>query len=61
MAKHIARQSDALDIQAKEGMDKIKYRSLSYRPVIKAELKTTMKIVKKINQYNRKPMESLKK
>ena len=42
-------------------METIKYRALSYRPVIKAELQTTMATVKKINQYQRRPMESLKK
>ena len=41
-------------------MDKIKYRAISYRPVIKAELQTIMEISKKINQYQRRPMESLK-
>ena len=53
MANDITRQSDSLAIQDKEGMDKIMYRALSYRPVIKAELQTTMEIVNKINQYQR--------
>ena len=61
MANDITRQSDSLDLQDKEGMDKIKYRALSYRPVIKAGLQTTMETVKNINQYQRRPMEFLKK
>ena len=32
MANDITRQSDSLDLQDKEGMDKIKYRALSYKP-----------------------------
>ena len=42
MENDITRQSDSLAIQDKEGMDKIKYRALSYIPVIKANLKNTM-------------------
>ena len=48
-------------LQDKEVMDKINYRALSYKYVIKAEIQTTMSTVKKINQYQRRPMESLKK
>ena len=40
-------------LQAKEGMDMINYRDISYRPVIKDELQTTMAIVNKINKYHR--------
>ena len=61
MENYITIQSDSLDLQDKEGMVKIKYRDLSYRAVIKAEIQTTIAIVKKINQYQRRPMESLKK
>ena len=61
MANDITRQSDLLALQDKEGMDNIKYRALSYRPVIKDDLQTTMAIVKNINQYQTRPMESHKK
>ena len=37
MANGITRQSDSLDLQDKEGIDKINHRALSYRPLIKAE------------------------
>ena len=42
-------------------MDKIKYRDISCRPFIMVEIQTTMATVKNINQYHRRPMESLKK
>ena len=61
MANGITRQSGSLALQDKEGMDKIKYRALSYRHFIKDDLQTTMAIVKNINQYQTRPMESLKK
>ena len=61
MAKHIYRQSASLALQDKEGMDKINYRALSYMPVIKSDLQTTMEMVNKINQYQRSPMDSLNK
>ena len=38
MENHIDRQSVSLDLQAKEGTDKIKSRALSETAVIKAEL-----------------------
>ena len=56
MGNHIAIQSDLLDIKAKEGMEKIKYRDLSETVVIKAELQTTMDMVNNIDQYQRRPM-----
>ena len=61
MENGITRQSDSLDLQDKEGIDKMNYRALSYIPSIKAELQRTMATVKKINQYQRRPMEFLKK
>ena len=42
-------------------MDKIKSRDLSETDVIKAEIQTTMAMVKNIDQDQRRPMESLKK
>ena len=61
MEKHITIQNSLLYIQAKEGMYKINYRDLSETAVIKAELQSTMDMVKKIDQYQRRPMQSLKK
>ena len=61
MENVITRHTDSLALQDKEGIDKIKYRALSYRSVIKYEIQTTMSTVKKINHYQRKPMESLQK
>ena len=61
MANDITRQSDSLALQDKEGMDKIKYSDISYRPVIKSDIQSTIAIVNKINQYHRRPIESLKK
>ena len=42
-------------------MDKIKYRALSEIAGIRAELQTTISMVNKINQYQRIPINSLKK
>ena len=61
MANDITRQSDSLALQDREVMDKIKYRDISYRNFIKAELQSTIAIVNKINQYHRRPIEFLKK
>ena len=61
MANEITRQSDSLVLQDKEVMENIKYRAISYRTFIKAEFQTTTSIVKKINQYQIRPMDSIKK
>ena len=61
MANDINIHIDSLALQDKEGMDNIKYRAISYRPLIKAEIQTNMSIVKNINHYHIRPMESLKK
>ena len=50
MANHITRQSDSLDLQDKEGMDMIKYRTLSETSVIDSKLQTNMAMVKNIEQ-----------
>ena len=56
MANRISRQSALLDLQAKEGMDKIKYMALLEKAIIKAGLQTTMDTLKKIDQDQRRPM-----
>ena len=48
MENGITRQSDSLDLQDKEGVDKINYRALSYRPVIKSEFQTTIAIGRRL-------------
>ena len=50
-----------MDLQDKEVTDKIKYGALSYKPVNKTDLQTTMTTVNKINQYHRTLTNSLKK
>ena len=42
-----------MDLQAKEGMDKMNSRDLSETSVIKAELQITIEMVKKINQIRK--------
>ena len=59
MEKHISRHGNSLALQDREGMDKIKSRALSEIAVIKSEPQTTIAMVKKINQDQRSPMESL--
>ena len=61
MANKISRQGVSLDPHAKEGMDKINYKALSETPVIKAELQSTMSMVKNINQDKKRPMGYLNK
>ena len=61
MAKKVSRQSDSLDLQDKGGMYKINYRAQSKTAFIKTELQTTMAMVKKINQFQRRLMDSLNK
>ena len=56
MENHIAIQNILLDLQAKEGMDRINCRSLSETFFIEAELQTTINMVKKINQDQRRRM-----
>ena len=48
MANHIAIQGISLDLQAKEGMYKIKSRSLSVTTAINSDLQTTIDVVKNI-------------
>ena len=50
-----------MSLQAKEGMDKIKYRALSYRLDIYDELQNIIAMVTNTNQYQRRSMESLNK
>ena len=61
MAKHISRQGDLLNLQSKEGIDKIKYKFLSEKIVIKADLQITMNMVKNIDQDQKLLMEYRKK
>ena len=56
MEKHISIQSASLNLKTKEGMNRIKYRYLSEKAVIKADLQNTTAMVKKINQDQRRPM-----
>ena len=56
ITNHIAIQRALLDLQDSEGMDKIKYRHISEFVVIKAELQTTIDMVKNINQDQRRLM-----
>ena len=61
MENQISRPVSSLVFQSKEGIDNIKSRYLSETAFIKAELQRTMEMVKKIDQDQRRPMESLKK
>ena len=61
MTKHIARQGASLSPQAKDSMDKIKSRDLFETAFIKADLQSTITMMKNIDQDHRRPMESLKK
>ena len=57
---NVSRQSDSLYLQAKEVMDKINSGSISETDVIKAEIQTTMAMVEKINQDQRRQISPLK-
>ena len=56
MENQIYRQSASLELQAKEGMDKINPRDLPETSVINYELQNIMDTVKNIDQDQIRPM-----
>ena len=60
LAKHTASQGLIISPKAKEDMDKVKSRTLIKTSAIKAELQSTIVLVKKMDQGQRWPIESLK-
>ena len=61
LAKHIDRQGLTLSLQAKEDMDKVKARAFTETAAIKSKLQYKIDLVKKIDQGQRWPIESLKR
>ena len=59
LAKHIANQVSKVALQAKEDMDKVKYRPLGKTAEIKAEDQFAIALVKKIDQGQRQSIENL--
>ena len=60
LEKHISRQGSMLELQTKEEIDKVKARALKETALIKGELQYTIVLVKKMDQGQRWPIESLK-
>ena len=61
LAKQIDKQGSKISPKAKEDMNKVKAIALTETATIKAELKSTIALLKKIDQGQRRPTESLKR
>ena len=56
LSKHIVKQGLKVALQAKEEMEKFKSRALTEIAVIKAEVQSTIALVKKIDQDQIRPI-----
>ena len=60
LSKHTARKGSTLALKAKEERDKVNSRALTEKAAIKAELQYSIALVKKTDQGQIGPTESLK-
>ena len=60
LAKHITKQGSKVVLQAKEDMDKVKDKALTETSVRNAEFQSTIALVKKIDQGQRRMIKTLK-
>ena len=59
LTKHITKQGSEVTLQAKEEMEKFKSRYLTEISEIKYEVQSTIALVKKIYQSQKRPIENL--